>query len=123
MEKHLSKRQFTTSEDGSSMDDNSPKYKRKKLKKGSDEYVMKRVRNNTAVKKCREKSQQKANETMDQVDKLRKENEALKQKVTNLSKEIGVMKNLLLAHAGSVSQNEFSGNTASTSRIKIEPTD
>ncbi|XP_076080586.1 uncharacterized protein LOC143051588 isoform X1 [Mytilus galloprovincialis] len=123
MEKHLSKRQFTTSEDGSSMDDNSPKYKRKKLKKGSDEYVMKRVRNNTAVKKCREKSQQKANETMDQVDKLRKENEALKQKVTNLSKEIGVMKNLLLAHAGSVSQNEFSGNTASTSGIKIEPTD
>ncbi|XP_063441905.1 CCAAT/enhancer-binding protein gamma-like [Mytilus trossulus] len=122
MEEHSSKRQFTTSdEDGSSMDDNSSKYKRKKLEKGSDEYVMRRVRNNMAVKKSREKSRQKAKETMNQVDKLRKENETLEQKVTILSKELGVLKDLFLAHAGSVSQNECSGNTASTSGIKEEP--
>jgi CCAAT/enhancer binding protein (C/EBP) gamma len=69
------KRQLTTSDsEGSSLDENSPKYKRRRLEKGSDEYLKRRERNNLAVKKSREKSRQKAKETMDQVDKLRKEN-------------------------------------------------
>ena len=106
------KRQLTTSDSecSSSMDDNSPKYKRKKLEKGSDEYLKRRERNNIAVKKSREKSRQKAKETMEQVKKLREENESLEQKVSILSKELVVLKDLFLAHAGSVSQGESSGN-------------
>ena len=118
------KRGLTTSdEDGtcSSVDENScngPRYKRRKLEKGSDEYTKRRERNNIAVKKSREKSRQKARETLAQVDKLRKENENLEQKVTILSKELGVLKDLFLAHAGTSSPAE-----CSTSVTHIAKTD
>lgn len=120
-----SKRQLTTSDsEGSSMDDiNSPKYKRRKLEKGSDEYLKRRERNNIAVKKSREKSRQKAKETMEQVDKLRKENATLEQKVTILSKELGVLKDLFLAHAGTVSQGECSSLNSSSTALKAETGD
>lgn len=114
----------TSDDDGasSSVDENScsgSKYKRRKLEKGSDEYQKRRERNNIAVKKSREKSRQKAKETLAQVDKLRKENESLEQKVTILSKELGVLKDLFLAHAGTSSPGECSTSVSHITKTEV----
>lgn len=92
------KKPFPASESSDDSEDFSPKEKRAKY----DEYIARRERNNIAVRKSREKSRAKAKETLAQVEKLRKENEMLEQKVTILSKELSVLKDLFLAHAGSV---------------------
>lgn len=78
--------------------------KKSRYQKGSDEYTKRRERNNIAVRKSREKSRAKAKETSEQVNRLRSENEMLEQKVQILSKELSVLKDLFLAHAGTVSQ-------------------
>lgn len=98
--------------DDQSVDSNADAYgsdqgnsaKRRRYEKGSTEYSKRRERNNVAVKKSREKSRQKAKETTEQVKKLTSENENLVQKVQILSKELSVLKDLFLAHAGSVTQ-------------------
>ncbi|XP_033754822.1 CCAAT/enhancer-binding protein gamma-like [Pecten maximus] len=77
--------------------------KKSRYQKGSDEYTKRRERNNIAVRKSREKSRAKAKETSEQVNRLRSENEMLEQKVQILSKELSVLKDLFLAHAGTVS--------------------
>lgn len=99
------KKPFPTSESSDDSDAFSPKEKRAKLDKGGDDYLARRERNNIAVRKSREKSRAKAKETLAQVDKLRKENEMLEQKVTILSKELSVLKDLFLAHAGNVADS------------------
>lgn len=81
-------------------DTDSVKPKRTKLDKASDDYLARRERNNIAVRKSREKSRAKAKETLQQVNKLRSENELLEQKVQLLTKELSVLKDLFLAHAG-----------------------
>ncbi len=67
--------------------------------KESDEYKKRRERNNIAVRKSRDKSRQKAQETMARVNELKSENAQLEQKVTILSKELSLLKDLFLAHA------------------------
>lgn len=96
------KKSHVASESSDDSDVHSPKEKRVKLDKATDDYLARRERNNIAVRKSREKSRQKAKETIAQVTKLRQENEMLEQKVTILSKELSVLKDLFLAHAGSV---------------------
>jgi CCAAT/enhancer binding protein (C/EBP) gamma len=92
----------TTEDDSSSgHKPSSGRSKRVKLDKDSTEYKARRDRNNVAVKKSRERSRTKAKETMDQVDHLRTENAVLEQKVEILSKELSVLKDLFLSHAGS----------------------
>ncbi|KAK6185415.1 hypothetical protein SNE40_007657 [Patella caerulea] len=76
--------------------------KRQSVTRDSDEYRKRRCRNNTAVQKSRTKSRQKAKETMAKVNRLRQENEMLEQKVQILTKELSVLKDLFLAHAGIV---------------------
>lgn len=98
------KKGYPTSDSSDDSDDFSPKEKRPKVEPSCDEYVARRERNNIAVRKSREKSRAKAKDTLAQVDKLRKENETLEQKVTILSKELSVLKDLFLAHAGSVGE-------------------
>lgn len=78
--------------------------KRTKLDRMSDEYQKRRERNNIAVRKSREKSRAKAKETQQQVNKLRSENEVLEQKVQILQKELSVLKELFLCHAGNNSE-------------------
>lgn len=65
-----------------------------------EEYQEKRARNNIAVKKSREKSRLKQRETLEKVNRLRSENQDLEMKVTLLSKELQVLRNLFLEHAG-----------------------
>ncbi|XP_052816657.1 CCAAT/enhancer-binding protein gamma-like [Mya arenaria] len=99
------KKSFPITESSDDSDDFGPKEKRQKMEKDSHEYVARRERNNIAVRKSREKSRAKAKETMEQVNKLRKENENLEQKVSILSKELSVLKDLFLAHAGDVNNS------------------
>lgn len=98
------KKPLPANESSDDSDAYSPKEKRAKMDKNGDDgsYQARRERNNIAVRKSREKSRAKAKETMAQVDRLRKENEMLEQKVTILSKELSVLKDLFLAHAGNV---------------------
>lgn len=83
-----------------------PSKRSRMMEKDTDEYLKRRERNNIAVKKSRERSRQKAKETIEQVNRLRAENEMLEQKVEILSKELSVLKDLFLAHAGNVAQSE-----------------
>ncbi|XP_065214878.1 CCAAT/enhancer-binding protein gamma [Planococcus citri] len=69
-----------------------------------DDYRKKRDKNNQAVKKSRVKSRMRTQETMERVQKLKTENDMLEEKIKILSKELGFLKDLFLAHAGS-SQN------------------
>jgi len=96
------KKSLPMTESSDDSDEFGPKEKRQKMSKDSNDYIARRERNNIAVRKSREKSRAKAKETMEQVNKLRKENENLEQKVSILSKELSVLKDLFLAHAGSV---------------------
>ena len=70
--------------------------------KESDEYKMRRLRNNVAVRKSRDRSRQKATETQERVQKLKEENTQLESKVMLLSKELSLLKDLFLAHAREV---------------------
>lgn len=56
--------------------------------------------NPQAVKKSRVKSRQRTQETMERVQKLKTENDMLEEKIKILSKELGFLKDLFLAHAG-----------------------
>ena len=63
--------------------------------------MLRRERNNVAVKKSREKSRAKAKNTVEKVTKLKEENASLEQQVTILSKELGVLKDLFkMVHSG-----------------------
>lgn len=74
--------------------------KSKKLtEKGSKEYREKRERNNVAVRKSREKNRQQIMETQQRVKELEDENSALQSKITLLTKELKVLKDLF-ASAG-----------------------
>jgi len=69
------------------------------MEKQSDEYKMRRERNNIAVKKSRERTREKAKETLTRVAELKQENVELEGKVAILTKELTLLKDLLLAHA------------------------
>ena len=79
----------------------APSRSKKNEDVGTDEYLKRRERNNLAVKKSRDKSRLKAKETINRVAELRQENTLLEQKVSLLSKELSLLKDLFLAHAGS----------------------
>jgi len=69
------------------------------LDKNSDEYKKRRERNNQAVKKSRNKSKARTQETMQRVNELKEENERLETKVKILTKELSFLKDLFLAHS------------------------
>jgi len=68
---------------------------------GDDEYRQKRFRNNIAVKKSREKSRQRARDTAEKMERLRRDNEQLEQRTVELAAELKTLKDLLLARASS----------------------
>ncbi|OTF81649.1 CCAAT/enhancer-binding protein gamma-like protein [Euroglyphus maynei] len=74
---------------------------RRILDKDSEEYRKRRERNNLAVKKSRNKSKQKTQQTQQRVNELKEENQRLETKVKILSKELSFLKDLFLAHASS----------------------
>ena len=73
---------------------------KRKMKAAEDEYQLKRLRNNEAVRKSREKARIKAQETTQRVQKLRQENEALEERMKLLKKELSFLKSVFIAHSG-----------------------
>lgn len=73
--------------------------------RSSEEYRLRRERNNIAVKKSRLKSKQKAQDTLQRVNQLKEENERLEAKIKLLTKELSVLKDLFLEHAHSLAEN------------------
>ncbi|KOC70087.1 CCAAT/enhancer-binding protein gamma [Habropoda laboriosa] len=66
-----------------------------------EDYRRRRDRNNQAVKRSRVKSKLRNQQTFERVNQLKTENELLEEKVKMLTKELGFLKDLFLAHAGS----------------------
>lgn len=66
-----------------------------------EDYRKRRDRNNQAVKRSRVKSKLRTQQTLDRVNQLKTENELLEEKIKMLTKELGFLKDLFLAHAGS----------------------
>ncbi|CAG9799810.1 unnamed protein product [Chironomus riparius] len=68
-------------------------------------YVNKRQRNNEAVRKSRDKSKKKAEETMYKVQKLKEENKKLEGKIDEQKKTKKFLKDLFLQQTTSKMQN------------------
>ncbi|XP_015602058.1 CCAAT/enhancer-binding protein gamma isoform X2 [Cephus cinctus] len=66
-----------------------------------EDYRRRRDRNNQAVKRSRVKSKLRTQQTLERVNQLKTENELLEEKIKMLTKELGFLKDLFLAHAGS----------------------
>jgi len=64
------------------------------------DYIQRRQRNNVAVRKSRQKSRSLAHQTAQRVTELRRENNELEGKVGLLSKELKLLKDVLLMRAG-----------------------
>ena len=74
----------------------SPRSKsRKSIEKGTDEYIVKRERNNVAVRKSRTKAKLKHIETQMRVGELTEENEQLRNRVASLQKELNALKSFI----------------------------
>ncbi|KZC14083.1 PREDICTED: CCAAT/enhancer-binding protein gamma [Dufourea novaeangliae] len=85
--------------------ENSSSANKKKRQMSEDEdgedYRRRRDRNNQAVKRSRVKSKLRTQQTLERVNQLKTENELLEEKIKMLTKELGFLKDLFLAHAGS----------------------
>lgn len=68
-----------------------------------------------AVKRSRVKSKMRTQQTVERVNQLKTENELLEEKIKMLTKELGFLKDLFLAHAGVVFRRGRSGRPASVS--------
>ncbi|CAJ0958291.1 unnamed protein product [Ranitomeya imitator] len=79
--------------------------KAQRMDRGSEEYRLRRERNNMAVKKSRLKSKQKAQDTLQRVNQLKEENERLEAKIKLLTKELSVLKDLFLEHAHNLAES------------------
>ncbi|XP_036434638.1 CCAAT/enhancer-binding protein beta [Colossoma macropomum] len=70
---------------------------KKRLDKDSDEYRLRRERNNLAVRKSRDKAKRRNMETQHKVLELAAENDRLQKRVEQLSRELATLRNLLSA--------------------------
>lgn len=70
---------------------------KKRLDKDSDEYRVRRERNNLAVRKSRDKAKMRNLETQHKVLELAAENDRLQKRVEQLSRELATLRNLLSA--------------------------
>ena len=77
------------------------------LDKDSEEYKKRRERNNMAVKKSRNKSKVRTQQTLERVNQLKQENEMLETKIKILTKELNFLKDLFLAHAGTAHNGQI----------------
>jgi len=70
------------------------------LDKNSPEYLEKRMKNNSAVKRSRDKTKAKAVEATTRVQRLQIENEHLRSTVDNMTSELKYLKEMLICQAG-----------------------
>ncbi|EGI62675.1 CCAAT/enhancer-binding protein gamma [Acromyrmex echinatior] len=74
---------------------------------GDEDYRKRRDRNNQAVKRSRVKSKLRTQQTLERVNQLKTENELLEEKIKMLTKELGFLKDLFIAHAGGSGQHSM----------------
>ena len=70
------------------------------VEKDSEEYRKLRERNNEAVKKSRTRTKLRTQGTLEKVEKLRNENTKLEERIDSLKKELDLLKELFVSHAG-----------------------
>merc|ERR1739848_562847 len=83
----------------------SKKMTGKRKNQAEKEYLAKRLRNNEAVRRSREKARIRADQTHERVKRLRKENESLEERLKLLTKELKFLKDVFKAHTGSNVKN------------------
>lgn len=76
------------------------KSSQKHFDKNSLEYLEKRMKNNRAVKRSRDKTKAKAQEATTRVQRLQTENEQLRNTVDNMTAELKYLKEMLICQAG-----------------------
>ncbi|EFN80065.1 CCAAT/enhancer-binding protein gamma isoform X2 [Harpegnathos saltator] len=82
--------------------ENSGNKRKKQMEdEGDEDYRKRRDRNNQAVKRSRVKSKLRTLHTLERVNQLKVENELLEEKIKMLTKELGFLKDLFVAHSGS----------------------
>lgn len=87
----------------------SPRQKsRKTIEKGSEEYLVKRERNNVAVRKSRTKAKLKHIETQMRVGELTEENDQLRNRISELQKELNALKSYISYNNPSIKPQCFS---------------
>ena len=69
--------------------------KKHHVDKHSDEYKRRRERNNIAVRKSREKAKQRSRETEKKVNELYSENDSLRQKLSQMTRKVQILRQLL----------------------------
>ncbi|KAK4025681.1 hypothetical protein OUZ56_014732 [Daphnia magna] len=77
------------------------------LEKDTEEYRKLRDRNNEAVKKSRTRTKLRTQSTLDKVEKLRDENTKLEDRIEGLKKELELLKELFVSHAGTKSMKRL----------------
>lgn len=92
---------------------------RRSLEKGSEEYIIKRERNNVAVRKSRTKAKLKHIETQMRVGELTEENEQLRNRVAALQKELNALKSFISYNNPSSAKLPFSSYPQFISNTKI----
>ena len=78
----------------------SKKMTGKRKNQADKEYLAKRLRNNEAVRRSREKARIRADQTHERVKRLRKENESLEERLKLLTKELKFLKEVFKTHTG-----------------------
>ncbi|XP_077255449.1 inverted repeat binding protein 18 kDa isoform X2 [Temnothorax americanus] len=91
------------------------KRKKQMEDEGDEDYRKRRDRNNQAVKRSRVKSKLRTQQTLERVTQLKTENELLEEKIKMLTKELGFLKNLFIAHSG--------GSSRDTEAVNIQDLD
>lgn len=98
----------------------SPRSKsRKTMSKGSEEYLVKRERNNVAVRKSRTKAKLKHIETQMRVGELTEENDQLRNRIASLQKELDTMKSFFEYNSLNEKSSYFSSYPAMFSATKL----
>merc|ERR1712026_234543 len=98
----------------------SPRCKvRKTIEKGSEEYMIKRERNNVAVRKSRTKAKLKHIETQMRVGELTEENDQLRNRIATLQKELNALKSFTSYNCPSSLKPPFSSHQPNFSSTKI----
>jgi len=98
----------------------SPRQKsRKMIEKGSEEYLVKRERNNVAVRKSRTKAKLKHIETQMRVGELTEENDQLRNRISELQKELNALKSFISYNNPGIKTPRFSSYPQIFSSTKI----
>jgi len=92
---------------------------RKSLEKGSEEYLVKRERNNVAVRKSRTKAKLKHIETQMRVGELTEENDQLRNRISELQKELNALKSYISYNNPGIKPAHFSSYPQIFSNSKI----